>query len=180
VVVIATGAKFTIPDVPGMTTALESGFAVTIERAMSRTVAFDPGRRPIIYGAGLGGELAIDYALRGIGVRLVDPASAYRPANFLGSRAPRVQALMAVARVPLDLDSVLVTVGTNDITFDTQGVQRHLECDRLILALARSPAADLVDLLRGRRIQVHVVGDAREPRSYGNAIHEAAYLARQI
>jgi hypothetical protein len=27
---------------------------------------------------------------------------------------------------------------------------------------------------------VHVVGDARTPRSYGNAIHEAAYLSRQV
>ena len=43
-----------------------------------------------------------------------------------------------------------------------------------------SIARDLRLLLRGRKIQVHVVGDAREPRSYGNAIHEAAYLARQI
>jgi len=25
-----------------------------------------------------------------------------------------------------------------------------------------------------------VIGDARAPRSYGNAIHEAAYLARRI
>ena len=27
---------------------------------------------------------------------------------------------------------------------------------------------------------LHVVGDARTPRSYGNALHEAAYLARQL
>jgi 2,4-dienoyl-CoA reductase-like NADH-dependent reductase (Old Yellow Enzyme family)/thioredoxin reductase len=180
VVVIATGARFAIPDVPGMRAALESGFAVTIERAMSRTSAFDPGRWPIIYGAGLGGELAVDYAMRGIGVRLLDPAAVYRPANFLGSRAPRVEALMALERVRVELDTMLVDVGTEDIGLDTKGARRRAECDRLILALDRSPAADLVDPLRGRKIQVHVVGDAREPRSYGNAIHEAAYLARQI
>jgi hypothetical protein len=34
--------------------------------------------------------------------------------------------------------------------------------------------------LMGKKVQVQVVGDARTPRSYGNAIHEAAYLARQI
>ena len=33
---------------------------------------------------------------------------------------------------------------------------------------------------RGWQVQVHVVGDARTPRSYGNAIHEAAYLARRV
>jgi hypothetical protein len=34
--------------------------------------------------------------------------------------------------------------------------------------------------LQGTGVEVHTIGDARSPRSYGNAIHEAAYLARHI
>lgn len=180
VVVLATGARCAIPEVPGMKSALDSGFAMTIERAMSRALQFDPGRRPIIYGAGLGGELAVDYALRGLGVRLYDPAAAYRPANFLGSRAPRVEALIAATRVPLELDSTLLHVEPGVVAFMKKGTPQHVECDRLILAIDRIPATELVEPLRERRLKLQVLGDAREPRSYGNAIHEAAYLARQI
>jgi hypothetical protein len=34
--------------------------------------------------------------------------------------------------------------------------------------------------LQGTGIRVQVIGDARKVRGYGNAIHEAAYLARNI
>ena len=34
--------------------------------------------------------------------------------------------------------------------------------------------------LKDARPPVQVIGDARAPRSYDNAIHEAAYLARQL
>jgi hypothetical protein len=58
--------------------------------------------------------------------------------------------------------------------------QQFLDCSRLILATERRPANQLQAQLRGHRVTVHVVGDAKEPRSYGNAIHEAAYLARRV
>ena len=38
----------------------------------------------------------------------------------------------------------------------------------------------LAKALTGRGFTLQVIGDARRPRSYANAIHEAAYLARQI
>jgi hypothetical protein len=38
----------------------------------------------------------------------------------------------------------------------------------------------LSDALLGTGITVQVIGDAKAPRSYGNAIHEAAYLSRRI
>jgi hypothetical protein len=49
-----------------------------------------------------------------------------------------------------------------------------------VLAPGRIAYDPLSRALHGTGIQVQVVGDARKPRSYGNAIHEAAYLARRI
>ena len=40
-------------------------------------------------------------------------------------------------------------------------------------AVGECPIEKTMALL-GTGIEVHVVGDARKPRSYGNAIHEAA------
>ena len=39
---------------------------------------------------------------------------------------------------------------------------------------------DLAAKLQGKGFKVQVIGDAREPRSYANAIQEAAYLSRQL
>jgi pyruvate/2-oxoglutarate dehydrogenase complex dihydrolipoamide dehydrogenase (E3) component len=147
---------------------------------MSRAPTFDPGRRPVIYGAGLAGELAIDYTMRGIGVRLVDPQPRYVPANFLGSRAPYVEASMKAHDVRTELGWTLERVHSGAVEIAQAGERRTVECDRLILAIGRRPAAALLSPLRERGIQVQVIGDAKEPRSYGNAIHEAAYLSRRI
>lgn len=179
-VVIATGARLAVPEAAGLPEALRSGFAATLDRAMSRDSVFDPGRNPVVYGAGLGGELAIDYAMRGFGVRLIDPAPRYQPANYLGSRAPRVEALMKATAVGLELGWTLTRVHPGALELAKDGTRRILECDRLIVATGRLPAIELVSPLRERKIKVQVIGDAKQPRSYGNAIHEAAYLSRRI
>ena len=180
VVVIATGARFVLPQAEGLSQAAQNGFAVTIQRAMSREEAFEPGRLPIIYGAGMGAELAVDYVMRGLRVKLLDPASQYVPANYLGSRGPRVAALLALHRIEFEASLTLTRVGNGSIDcLDGSGETRNFTCDRLIVAIVRQPADELVPALRSHKIRVQVIGDAREPRSYGNAIHEAAYLSRR-
>lgn len=64
------------------------------------------------------------------------------------------------------------------------GVQKIREeiiaCDSVILSLGRVADRHLADAFSEDRFTVQVIGDARRPRSYGNAIHEANYLVRQI
>ena len=55
-----------------------------------------------------------------------------------------------------------------------------IACTALLLAPGRVAHDPLSTALLGTGITVQVIGDARKPRSYGNAIHEAAYLARNI
>lgn len=179
IVVIATGARWVLPEFKGRDALIESGFAVTMDQAMSRDASFDPGRRPFVWGAGIGGELAIDYALCGLDVQLVDAAPAYTPVNYLGSRGPRVQGLLKKLNVALTSGVQIVRGSEAEIILrDDQGHRIGVAASRLILCPDRAPDNALVAELRSRRMTVHVVGDARAPRSYGNAIHEAAYLAR--
>ena len=56
----------------------------------------------------------------------------------------------------------------------------RIPCAALVLAPPREPYDPFAGKLDKSGIQVQVIGDARQPRSYGNAIHEAAYLARRI
>jgi 2-enoate reductase len=179
-VVVATGAEFVVPQVEGLREALERGFAVTLDKAMSRETTFDAGRSPVIYGAGLGGELAIDYTMRGLSVRLVDPLPKFTPANFLGSRGPRVEGLLAANEVRTEFGWTLERLYRSSIEVSQDGTRKTIDCDRLIIAIGRRPANALVQPLREHGLEVQIIGDAKAPRSYGNAIHEAAYLSRRI
>jgi hypothetical protein len=118
--------------------------------------------------------------MRGLEVRLVDPLPHYAPANFLGSRAPRVEALLEATEVRTGFGWQLQRVHVGAVEFSKDDARQTFECDRLIIAIDRRPITALIEPLRERGIKVQVIGDARRPRSYGNAIHEAAYLSRRL
>ena len=74
----------------------------------------------------------------------------------------------------------LVKIGDGTVTVAVDGNTETIACSALILAPERVPDDTLSRALQGTGIAVQVIGDARKVRSYGNAIHEAAYLARNI
>lgn len=182
IVVVATGASFAVPECHGLDEAMRKGFAVTIDRAMARSGTADPGKNPVIYGAGLGAELALDYALRGLPVRLLDAnPSGYVPANFIGSRAMHIQGYMAHSGIKVESGITLGSVGRGEVELvHADGRREAIPASLLVLAAGRVPNDKLSAALERQGLIVHVVGDAKSPRSYGNAIHEAAYLARRI
>jgi NADPH-dependent 2,4-dienoyl-CoA reductase/sulfur reductase-like enzyme len=180
IVVLATGAHQVIPNIEGLSAALASGFALTIDQAMSRKRSDSLKESIVIYGAGMGGELAIDYALRGFDVRLLDPHSRFTPVNYLGSRGPRVIHFLQKVGVKIESDITVKRVDGRSLFIADKGDEvRSFSTDRLIIALGRQPNNKLADDLKGKGPLVQVIGDARVPRSYANAIHEAAYLVRR-
>jgi hypothetical protein len=60
------------------------------------------------------------------------------------------------------------------------GAEEQIPCDSVIVCQGREPENALARELDGKVPEVLILGDAKMPRSYGNAIHEAAYLARQL
>lgn len=181
VVVIATGARAKLPDVPGLADGRQRGFVLTLDEVMARDGAIDPGQSVAIWGAGEGVELAIDLARQGRSVRLLDPNATFVPANYIGSRIYHVLTWLAQAGVNMELGMALELVGEKDIHVRLpDGRTERIACDSLIVSMGRESVTDLADALDGRGLTVHVIGDARRPRSFGNAIHEAAYLVRQV
>ncbi|WP_439813724.1 FAD-dependent oxidoreductase [Zavarzinia sp. CC-PAN008] len=177
VVVIATGARAKLPPVAGLEAAQASGFALTIDQAMARDGAPDMGPAVVVYGASEGAELAVNLARQGKRVRLLDHNPAYVPANYIGSRAPYIQRLLAESQITVETGKTLAAVDGGTVTLDGG---ETVACDTIVLATGRQATGEIAHAFYGKGIQVQVVGDARRPRSYGNAIHEAAYLARQI
>jgi len=180
VVVVATGAKPNLPDIPGLEAALASGFARTIDRVLREGPETLPAGPIVVWGAGEGIELALDLARAGRQVRLLDAASNFVPAHYIGSRSKAVlrwaDQVGLVAEQGINLDRV----NAQSISFSKVDGEGEVDCAVLILAPSRIAHDPLSAAMVGTGITVQVIGDARKPRSYGNAIHEAAYLARNI
>lgn len=181
VVVIATGARPLLPDVPGLDAARRAGRACVIDEVMARSDPAKPGSSVAIWGAGEGAELAVSLKLAGHDVRLLDPGPQYAPANYIGSRVYAIMGLMAHVGLPVESGRNLVRFEDGAPVFaDAEGTEELLAVDTLVISVGRVADDGLAHALRGKGFPVQVIGDARAPRSYGNAIHEAAYLVRQL
>lgn len=181
VVVIATGANPALPDVPGLERGMASGFVRTIDRVLGSANDPLPQGPVLVWGASEGIELALDLARVGRQVRLLDPAEKFAPAPYIGSRAKYVNLWSAQAGLAAECGmSLLEVTGEGARVRHGDGREETISCGALLLAPGRVAHDPLSKALQGTGITVHVVGDARAPRSYGNAIHEAAYLARRI
>jgi pyruvate/2-oxoglutarate dehydrogenase complex dihydrolipoamide dehydrogenase (E3) component len=180
VVVIATGATPVEIDVAGLAEARASGFAARIDEVMARENPKAVGKSVIIYGAAEGAELALDLKLRGHEVRLIDAGPAYAPANYVGSRVWAIMGMMAFAGVAAETGLTLESVGAGEVVFKGADGSVTAQADTIVIASGRRPLDDLAQALAATPVTLHVIGDAREVRSYGNAIHEAAYLSRSV
>jgi 2,4-dienoyl-CoA reductase-like NADH-dependent reductase (Old Yellow Enzyme family)/thioredoxin reductase len=181
VVVVATGAKPALPQVEGLDAALASGFARTIDSVLRDGVETLPDGPLVVWGAAEGIELALDLAQAGRQVRLLDPRASYAPAAYIGSRNRFVMLWAGRVNLAPETGMALGQVSNGEVTVrDATGREERIACAALIVAPGRESYDPLSHALLGTGIQVQVVGDARKPRSYGNAIHESAYLARRI
>jgi 2,4-dienoyl-CoA reductase-like NADH-dependent reductase (Old Yellow Enzyme family)/thioredoxin reductase len=181
VVVIATGATPVLPEITGLAAARRENFALTIDQVLSRRNAVKPGEKIVIWGAGEGAELAIDLKRGGHDVRLLDANAAYKPANYIGSRVHAITGLLAQSGIAVEAGLSLDWIEGQSAGFvKSDGGLEIVRADTLIICQGRKPLNDLAAQLSGKQVTVHVIGDARQPRSYGNAIHEAAYLVRTI
>jgi 2,4-dienoyl-CoA reductase-like NADH-dependent reductase (Old Yellow Enzyme family)/NADPH-dependent 2,4-dienoyl-CoA reductase/sulfur reductase-like enzyme len=177
-VVVATGARAALPAVRGLSSALESGFALTIDEVLQGRDL--PDGLVVIWGAGEGIELALDLAQQGRKVRLLDPQPQLLPAAYIGSRAGWVLRWCGQAGLVSEQGVELLGVAPGTVTVRKGSVEEVITCAALVLAPGRVAHDPLSQALAGSGIAVQVIGDARRPRSYGNAIHEAAYLARRL
>ncbi len=181
VVVVATGAKPALPQVTGLVAALASGFARTIDTLLSGGLDQLAAGPVVVWGASEGVELALDLARSGRTVRLLDPNDLFVPANYIGSRATIVLRWSALVNLAPEMGVALSEVGGDKVAVThADGHRETIACASLLIAPGRVAYDPLSAQLNKLGVKVELIGDARTPRSYGNAIHEAAYLARQV
>ena len=166
-VVLATGARTVLPDIPG----LGECRAVTAEAVLDGSAK--TGRRVVVIGGELVGCETAEYlAEHGRSVTVTrrgkELATRVGPSLrqfFLERLRQKGVVLLPGVRYEEAWPGALV-VGTPD------GRTRTLEADTLVLAAGSVPDTSLYEGLKGKVAELYAVGDCVEPRAIGDAVRE--------
>ena len=178
-VVLALGSAPVMPRLPGIDhPKCKSGVEVLTSHP-------DLGGKLVVVGGGLVGcETAIDFAMQGRQVTLVEAADAVLAASKMIS--PSVQQM-----IPALLDEYHVNVmagyrieAVNDrgaVVSPTAGGERmELEADTVIMSIGMRPLPNFAKELHGSGIEVRVVGDGNQVGDVYTCIHGAYDVARSL
>jgi pyruvate/2-oxoglutarate dehydrogenase complex dihydrolipoamide dehydrogenase (E3) component len=160
VVVFATGAAHTRPDIAGLdNTNVMEACDVLAGHAL-------PGARVVVAGGGeIGAETALYLATQGKQVVIVDALSGIALNEGMARRHYLLKELdqLKVAQLP---NTTIIAIEDDGVQVTTEGLSHKLACDTVVLALGMSSVAPTENELAAATAtgaEVHVVGDAREP-----------------
>jgi len=175
VAIVATGASPFFPPIDGI---LNTKVA-NVEEALSGKVHL--GKKILVVGGGgIGAEVADHLSENGKEVTLIEMRE--------GIALDLVGHLQHFLNKRLREKAVQVLTSTTAIRFDKQdlwiqgpqGRKRLSGFDSIVIALGSKPNNDLVESLKGKVVEVYVVGDASKPRELMEALLEGEEVALKI
>ncbi|HJN18618.1 MAG TPA: FAD-dependent oxidoreductase [Armatimonadota bacterium] len=169
--IIATGARRPSPP--------EFAGAIPAEEAIRHSTRL--GAKVAIVGGGRAGtEVAHFLAERGHEITLIDSGDEIASEVASGARVVLMGALDRLGAEVLTDTRALRAERDGLIVSSPDGAERSVGADTVVLAIHREPEDALVGELTPSGVAVHVIGDAREPRSAQEAVFEGAEVARLI
>jgi len=181
VVIVATGGAPLIPtDIPG----IDKLKVVTAHDILTEKVRCGP--KVVVLGASMVGcEVADWLGFHRKDVTLVK----MRPGTEIGEDVSAFGKPWLIDR--LEDWEVKIIVGPEEgvrlreitdegVVIIRDGQEESIEVDNVVLALGMKPVNELVEQLKGEVAEIHVIGDAKEPRTAWNAVREGSDVARQI
>lgn len=178
VVVVATGARFVFPRIPGA----ERGRVYTALQVLDGSAS--PGAKVVVFGGGrVGCEMAVLLAERGTQVVIVEPSD--RVAQGLGLREGWVLRgkVQQDPHIRTMLRSTVEEIKEHSVVVQTQGqVEELSDIDTVVVARGMASNNELADsLISGNVVpEVHVIGSCRLPRTIEHAMYEGLVVAREI
>lgn len=175
VVVIATGGRPLIPEIPGIYGAK----VVTAHNVIAgKAVA---GNRVLIAGGGLVGCEAADLlSSRGKEVTLVEMLPNVASDMVVWLRMLILQRLQQ-AGIKILTSTTVVEFTSDGAVIERDGKRETIDfMDTIVLALGVESANDLSEILRDRISEVYVIGDAKNPGKVHDAIVSGAEIGMQI
>ncbi len=175
VVIVATGSRQMIPDIPG----IDKIEFFVVEDVFSEAV--DLGNHSVVIGGGeIGAEVADFVSEKGIRVTLVEMGEdivmdlVRHLSYFLKKRLrdKNVRILTSTQLIGFDDYSILIK--------DAEGVRKITGYDSVILAMGFKSEQALVERFCGKIEEIHVIGDARAPREIIDAVAEGYEVGAKL
>jgi len=181
VVIVATGGAPLIPtDIPGM----DKPKVVTAHDVLTEKVRCGP--KVVVLGASMVGcEVADWLGYHRKDVTLIK----MRPGTEIGEDVSPFSKPWLIDRldewkvrvITAPVEGVRLTAITDEgVIVIRDGQEETIAADSVVLALGTTPVNHLAEQLKGKVPEIHVIGDAKEPRQARDAISEGATVARII
>ena len=176
VVILATGAKERVPDVPGA----DGPKVVTLLQYLRGEV--NVGDKVVVWGGHEGAEAAVSLARQGKQVTILEESDSVADATFLKyvGRQLLLRSYLEEEGVNTVTGATVEKIGESSVTYTREGKRAEVIFDTLLVALGRVPGDELASQLKDVAPILHKVGDCLEPHSIRHSIHSAARVALQI
>ena len=173
VVVVATGARPNIPQIPGIDRALTAEDALTDPSAV--------GQSAVIFGTGLVGvETALWMLELGKAVTLIGRSDRFMP-KALYSDAEHARALLRFRGATLMSETAVEEIGDGWVRVRRKGsAPEHLDADTFICAAGYRSDDTVYQVMRAHFPIVYNIGDSAAARNIYAAVHEAYELASNL
>lgn len=173
VVVVATGARPNIPQIPGIDRALTAEDALTDPSAA--------GQSAVIFGTGLVGvETALWMLELGKAVTLIGRSDRFMP-KALYSDAEHARALLRFQGATLMSETAVEEIGDGWVRVRRKGsAPEHLDADTFICAAGYRGDDTVYQVMRTHFPIVYNIGDSAAARNIYAAVHEAYELASNL
>jgi len=174
-VIVATGAVPLVPDWKGME---ESG-ALSVDDVLSEEV--DLGKSILVVGAGgIGAELADYVSEMGKEVTLVEMLEEIASDLVVHLKHYLSQRLAEKGVTILTSTKVKELGKGYAVVEDASGARKIDGFDTIVLAVGSKPDDRIAKSLEGKVPELHVIGDASEPREALEAVYEGEEIALRI
>lgn len=175
VAIVATGATYSVPDIPGVR---GDNVATATQVLLGQKTA---GEKVVVVGGGeVGSEVAWFLAEQGKKVTIVEMLYGVAVDVNLFSRFYLLDKLAELGVEMLTMTTVQEITGQGVVAVDAGKNRRVIEADTVVLATGFRCNGELAEGLRDRIPEVYTIGSCVNPGKIGDAMHDAARVARQI
>jgi 2,4-dienoyl-CoA reductase-like NADH-dependent reductase (Old Yellow Enzyme family)/thioredoxin reductase len=178
VLILAVGSHIIPPPLPGM----DRPSVITLDQYLAGQANL--GEKVAVIGAAYGTEVAVSLIREGKKVTVLEEGG---PEQLLG--APYMDVIRMIAlpklvqehQIPMCNGIQIKEITEKGVEYRTaEGKDETLEVDNVILAIRRQPHTELAKSLRGKISELYEIGDCRSPGRILSAVHDGAYVGREI
>jgi NADPH-dependent 2,4-dienoyl-CoA reductase/sulfur reductase-like enzyme len=181
VVIAAVGAPaILLPPVPG----IDKPHVVTAIDVLHGKAAL--GKDIVVLGGGMiGVDTALAFAIRG-GIHNITIIETLRVPTLAYDESFLERTYTTMTLLPKysirGISGICVDEITNNqvVISDQDGKRQKIKADTVVIAMGFKPNPSLYEALRAENVELYTIGDCVRPQSVGEAMHDAAGVARQI